>query len=547
MSFILFPKTISGRIRCYSIFMVLVPLIFITATLLFFIKSTTFKTARTELAEQVASHEIVIEEWLKERQDDVKFLAETEAVRSGDKSLIIPMLQKFDNTHDDINGVVWVDPTGFTRERAGLPSIDVSDREYFIQGRAGNPHVTKVLIGRASGKPLILFSHPVTTKGSKFGGVVFLAARLTAIDKLMKNLRFGNSGETYILNRDGYMLTESRYLNELKAQGRVKDSTIMEVKTSTRNLEAALVGKQPDGTYIDYRGTEVIGASRWVKDGNWLIISELGYNEVMAPIYSFVWIVFTGAALTLLILIPLSVRMVHSINVPLKNLTLIAGQMTKGIFNCECRLPEEISPPEEVIKLMDGFCAMQNKVDSTVQELQKSAITDQLTQLPNRRYLMKEGTRLVDIAIRAGQPCSLMIIDIDHFKIINDTYGHTVGDTVLKQMGKAFQEIVRTSDIVSRYGGEEFVVVAPGSGIESSKILAERLRKGIESRPFNNEKQPLHCTISIGVAHYATDIIFGLDAYEDMLARADKALYKAKDSGRNKVVLAEIQNTAEKE
>ena len=101
---------------------------------------------------------------------------------------------------------------------------------------------------------------------------------------------------------------------------------------------------------------------------------------------------------------------------------------------------------------------------------------------------------------------------------------------------------MRSSDIIARYGGEEFVVVAPGSDINSGRILAERLRHGIEARIFNNDAQPLTCTISIGVAHYATDIKFGVDAYEDMLARADNALYKAKDTGRNRVCIAEPHN-----
>ncbi|MDC7218201.1 MAG: diguanylate cyclase, partial [Spirochaetales bacterium] len=533
------------RIRWYSVLMVGVPLLFMTVMLIFFIKSAIFKTTRLELEEQVTSHKIVIEEWFRERQTDVKFLAENDALRSGQLNQIINLLSRYDSTHEDINGVIWVGPDGLARHSSSdqsTPSIDVNDREYFIQGRAGNPHVTEVIIGRSSGKPIILFSHPVTLKDGSFGGVVFLAARLTAIDKLMKNLWFGTTGETYILNREGYMLTESRFLEQLKSAGRVKDTAIMTIKTSTQSLEAAQVGIQPEGVYRDYRGAQVLGASQWVNDGRWLIVSEIDYSEVMKPIYSFLWIAIGGAFLTLLIIIPFAIKLIRSISIPLKRLSSVAQQMTKGEFDCECAETGVHHPPEEVTQLIDGFCAMQGKVDSTVQELQKSAVTDQLTRLPNRRYLMKEGARLVDIAIRAGQPCSLMIMDIDHFKVINDTYGHTVGDVVLQQMSKAFQDIIRSSDIIARYGGEEFVVVAPGSDIDSGKTLAERLRQGIEARFFNDEAQPLACTISIGVAHYATDIKFGVDAYEDMLARADKALYKAKDTGRNRICIAEPHN-----
>ncbi|NDV24378.1 diguanylate cyclase [Desulfovibrio sp. JC022] len=536
------PKTISSRIKCYSFFMVGVPLIFICIMLLFFIKSAIFKAAKKELAEQVTSHKTVIEEWFRERQNNVKFLAETEALRSGDLKRISPILQKFDDTHDDISIVILVGKDGIAGKHPAGPLIDVSDREYYIKGRAGKAHVTKVLTGRGSGNPIIIFSHPVTMEDGSFGGVVILGSRLTAIDKLMKNLRFGDTGETYILNRDGYMLTESRYATQLKTEGRIKNTAILEIKTSTKGFEAALTGSQHQGPYLDYRGAKVLGASQWIRDGRWLLVSEIDYNEALNPLYSFMLTAFSGAALTLLVLTPFAVRLIRSISIPLLQLNNVARQMTLGKFDCKCAEANMPSPPDEIKQLMEVFCSMQEKVDSTVQELQKSAVTDQLTGLPNRRYLMKEGARLVDIAIRARQPCSLMIMDIDHFKVINDTYGHTMGDVVLQQMSRSFQEIVRTSDIIARYGGEEFVVVAPGSDIDSGKILAERLRQGIEARTFNNEAQPLACTISIGVAHYATDIKFGADAYEDMLARADTALYDAKNTGRNKICIAEPHN-----
>ncbi|ACS78330.1 sensor domain-containing diguanylate cyclase [Maridesulfovibrio salexigens] len=540
-----FPITISSRIRWYSIIMVGVPLLFMTIMLIFFIKSAIFKATRQELEEQVTSHKIVIEEWFRERSSDVKFLAESESLRSGKLSQITPLLNLYDDTHDDISEVIWVGPDGTTRSHESIHSptaIGIRDREYFTKCQADPTLVPKIIVSESLDDPIILFSHPVTLQNGSFGGVVFLAARLTAINRLMKNLWFGKTGETYIINREGYMLTESRFLDELKSARRVKDTAIMVIKTNTKNIESALVGTQPEGAYLDYRGAEVLGASQWVKAGPWLIVSEIDYKEVMDPIYSFLWTAIGGAFLTLLIITPFSIKLIQSISIPLKRLSSVARQMTEGKFDCECTGTGVSHPPEEVTQLIDGFCAMQGKVDRTVQELQKSAVTDQLTGLPNRRYLMKEGTRLVDIAIRAGQPCSLMIMDIDHFKVINDTYGHTVGDIVLQQISKAFQEVVRSSDIIARYGGEEFVVVAPGSDIDSGRTLAERLRQSVEARIFNNDEQPLTCTISIGVSHYATDIKFGVDAYEDMLARADNALYKAKDTGRNRICIAEPHN-----
>ncbi len=539
----LVPDTVGARIRLYSIIMVGVPLVFATIVLIVFVKSAILKTAEEALVEQVSSHKVFIEEWFKGRQNDVKFLAELDVVKNVKPDQILPLFKQFSATHPDISAVVLIGPDGKTIVDSTTDIVvDVSDREYFIKARAGLPHVTKVIVGRTSGKAIIIFAHPVTLADGSFGGVVFLPAQLTAINELMLNLHFGKTGETYILNREGYMLTESRHLEELQAQGRVQKSSIMKVKNHSNVFEAGMVGDRPEGPYQDYRGSTVLGACEWTKGGSWLIVSELDYDEAIGPLYPFLWTIIGGFVVAMLLSSPIIIRLARSIEEPLARLSDMSAKMTRGDFDNTCSGMGMIKPPREVVQLFDAFCAMQEEVDETMNQLEKSAVTDQLTGLPNRRFLMSEGARLVDIAIRAKQPCTLFMMDIDHFKQINDTYGHTVGDTVLRQMGATFHHIVRTSDIVARYGGEEFAVVAPGSDLKSSRLLAERIRHGVAAQTFNTDEQPLACTISIGIAHYATDIKFGVDAYEDMIARADKALYEAKAAGRNSVVVNQLDD-----
>lgn len=532
----LFPDSVGGRIRLYSTLMVGVPLLFAAVVLIVFVRASILENVKQGLLEQAASHKVVIEEWCQEHERDVEFLAGMDVVRQCDVEKIKPLLERFDNTHSDISAAVMAGPDGKTIGASSTNIVvDVSDREYFIKARAGEAFVTKVLIGRTSGKPIIIFSHPVKRLDGSFGGLVFLASRLTAIDDLMNNLRFGESGETYLLNREGYMLTESRYQGELRRLGRIQTTSIMTVKNDTNVLHAGLIGKQPEKPYRDYRGVEVLGASQWTKDGTWLIVSEMGYREAIGPLYPFLWTIIGGFLIAITLLTPVFLRLARSITQPLARISEISLRMTRGEYDQTCFDVIPYSPPQEIDNLVEAFCAMQAKVDETVQELETSAVTDLLTGLPNRRFLMQEGARLVDIAIRAKQPCTLFMMDIDHFKSINDTYGHAVGDIVLKQVAQVFQDVLRASDIVARYGGEEFAVVAPGSDLESSRVLAERLRHEVAARIYNTEDQPLACTISIGVAHYAWDVRFGADAYEDMLARADKALYQAKDNGRNRV------------
>ncbi|HCY84807.1 MAG TPA: GGDEF domain-containing protein [Desulfobacteraceae bacterium] len=530
------PDTVAGRIRLYSILMACLPLLFVVIVLFFFIRNDTIADAQRTLVEQSESHKLFIEEWFQGRKNDAAFLAQLPAVRQGDLEQCRHIFKAFDETHEDISAVVMVGPNGKTVVNSiDSAVVDVSDRKYFIRARAGHPHVTKVITGRASGQPIIIFSHPLTRADGTFSGLVFLASRLTAINALMNNLRFGSTGETYILNREGYMLTESRYLDQLKSEGRVSDTAVMQIKTNAQILGDALAGLQPQGPYADYRGARVLGASQWTKGGSWLIVSEIDYAEAIRALNPFLAALLGGFIITLVCLIPVLLRLTHSISQPLELLNKVTRDMAAGKFQRSGVDLSFTDAPKEVGQLVDTFSSMHTRVEETLNRLEEAAVTDQLTGLPNRRFLMEEGARIVSIAVRAKQPCSLFMMDIDHFKKINDTYGHVVGDSVLKQIADALNDIARSTDIVARYGGEEFAVVAPGADMALARNLAERLRQGIASMTFNTDERPISCTVSIGIADNTGRARFGADEYEDMLARADKALYHAKTSGRNAV------------
>ena len=162
------------------------------------------------------------------------------------------------------------------------------------------------------------------------------------------------------------------------------------------------------------------------------------------------------------------------------------------------------------------------------------AVTDQLTGLHNRRYMVGQLEALVKRASLGGDPVACLLIDIDHFKKINDGYGHDVGDEVLREFAVRLASNVRAIDLPCRYGGEEFVVVMPDTKIEDAERIAERIRLHVAGSPFRvmNGSELLTVTISIGVA--AT--LGAADKPETLLKRADEAVYEAKASGRNKVI-----------
>ncbi len=192
----------------------------------------------------------------------------------------------------------------------------------------------------------------------------------------------------------------------------------------------------------------------------------------------------------------------------------------------------------EVIRDITDRVRTERELEEKTAELQaanrllsKVAVTDSLTQVYNRRHfdelLFKEIKRFKR---RKYAYLSLMMLDIDHFKRLNDEHGHLTGDIVLRDVAKMLREGVRETDTIARYGGEEFIIVLPDTHLDGAEHKAEKIRSNIARKEFPGQKGPLHITISIGVAAYHTG------DPQDLIRAADEALYRAKHEGRNRVI-----------
>lgn len=181
---------------------------------------------------------------------------------------------------------------------------------------------------------------------------------------------------------------------------------------------------------------------------------------------------------------------------------------------------------DEDKKNIDSFLSISADITAKM-ELEKMASIDKLTDIYNRRMIDQFLQVEIEIASRHNEELSLMIIDIDHFKHVNDNYGHLVGDMVLSQLSKIISDNLRNSDIFGRYGGEEFLIICPKTNKDGAFILAEKLRIIVNDFTFDEVG---HKTVSIGIAEFQTD-----DTIETLFKKADEALYEAKNSGRNRV------------
>lgn len=175
----------------------------------------------------------------------------------------------------------------------------------------------------------------------------------------------------------------------------------------------------------------------------------------------------------------------------------------------------------------------------TIKEIELKAVlaqaeevshTDALTFLPNRRQIIGDLQREVIFADRYGTPLTISILDIDHFKKINDTYGHTVGDEVLRSLASELRDHIRYPDTIGRYGGEEFLIVLPHSTVKAATEQAERLCRHVRSLQIKTGDLEISLTVSIGIAQYMVH----KEDWQALFRRADAALYQAKNSGRDR-------------
>lgn len=244
--------------------------------------------------------------------------------------------------------------------------------------------------------------------------------------------------------------------------------------------------------------------------------------------------IFVAASLLILVIGAIIYGSRHVVTRPLRLLQRFASNM-----GTQQQLPAHLIARHDEVGLLAqeltsanaALLAQREQISQRTMELEHDSYTDALTGLSNRRHLFSEGIRLYERWRREGTGVAVLMIDIDHFKRINDEHGHQSGDDVLAEVARILKQQCRPYDLVARYGGEEFVVMleasSPGSGVST----AQRIRQSIFTNPVKLANMELRITVSIGVVEGNS-----LGDFDSTLRKADEALYQAKDSGRNRIV-----------
>lgn len=366
-------------------------------------------------------------------------------------------------------------------------------------------------------EPTMFFGVPI------FGEDKVVAAYLARVDpkrdftRIVGIARFGGTGDPYVIDRQGNILTESRFRSDLVEIGLIEDHETAVLNVQTRDPGCNMMegcrpklkrSKQPltkmaasltrgdknydvEG-YNDYRGVPVVGAWVWNSDHSYGLVIEQDVSEAFEKFYT------------------------------IRKIFITSFLFVTALFS------------------FYAFLAVQNNRELNIEIAQRIQLEKDLTHLATTDNLTGAFNRakfdsIIDIevarAIRFEHDLTLIMMDIDFFKAINDKYGHLVGDKVLKDLAVIVNKVIRVTDSFVRWGGEEFMILAVETELTEAFEVADRLRHKIEHHDFEGVAGKV--TVSFGVAMYKES-----ESVDEFLTRADDALYRAKDSGRNKVIKA---------
>jgi diguanylate cyclase (GGDEF)-like protein len=398
-------------------------------------------------------------------------------------------------------------------------------------------------------------SVPMKDVNDRSSGRLFAIIDLDLLGPTLQSWELGQSANVFIVDQANRILTSHKGLDA--------GAEYMVDGQSGNTKDPILFGVSH---YVNVRDIRVVGTQIEFPRFGWTLVLEQPYDDAFAPVMTSIGRV-AGLNLAIVLIVSLvASRLARSFVKPLDALSLAAKRLSEGERGVE--IGEIHFSSDEVNVLTRTFNEMSRGLSRNAIELEDShqavesanalltakndellnmnlvleqlSITDCLTKLHNHRYFQEAFSRECKRSIRSQGPLSLILIDIDFFKKWNDRLGHAGGDEILRHLAEVLNVSVRETDILTRYGGEEFALIALNTNLEGATALGEKIRQAVEADEFvtdvPSEKEQL--TISVGVACFSGD-------RKQLFAEADAALYEAKDSGRNRVVTAPAASPAE--
>jgi diguanylate cyclase (GGDEF)-like protein len=398
-------------------------------------------------------------------------------------------------------------------KRTNLDSVN----KVFLTGK---PVVTGLIRGAVTGRSLISIDIPVTLNGR----TVYDLGMTLPIDRFSRLLLDQHLPNEWV----GTIVDD----NELVV-ARTRQAEIFVGQQTRRDLAAARRGRS-DGimTVVNLEGIAVLDAFNRSSISGWSVVIGVPMDSLFAEIWRWLsWTIAIGVSLSA-VGVGLALFMGRLIAHSIRSLIDPALALGRGEPIAVAPLPfQETNQLGEALN--KAFDLLQERAAETI-EADNRANTDDLTGVASRRHFFDLAEQEFARSSRYGFPLAVLMMDVDHFKKVNDRFGHAIGDKLLRHLVENTADVLRENDIIGRVGGEEFAVLLPHTDEEGASALAERLCERIGQAVLVTEEGKLICTISIGIGLRTRDVV----SFDTMLRKADEALYRAKAGGRNRVALS---------
>ncbi|HBZ69293.1 MAG TPA: hypothetical protein DEP35_05955 [Deltaproteobacteria bacterium] len=497
-----------------------------------------------------------VEAWLSAGQSDVEARAGTPALRASLRSgaegaeirRALDLAAQSGHPLTATRALILLHPSGVVAATWG-ESIPLPSELLRNLGALTEPEIGWVR--RPSGEPLVLASAPVRAADAGVAAVLVVLLRTDALGPVLA----GDGEEPFtritLVGADGRGITSTEPDGGATC-GAGTDQTGDSACADERRSwgEAKLPPPAPAGRAVsDYQtpsGERVIGAARPLTRLDWTVVAEEPFDRAFEPVLSVVTRIFVCDLVIVLLFSFLAYKITAAIVQPIEALSDGARRISRGELDLEIpdtRGNDEIGlltrtfndmtrklrkNQSEIEAAIYQLTVQKQELERANEQLSQLSITDGLTKLHNHRFFQDHLTREIKRVQRSGDPLSILLVDIDDFKRLNDRLGHAAGDELLTRIARIMDESMRASDLLARYGGEEFVILAGNTDLAGASTLAEKVREAVAEKSFLlDESMRLEkVTVSVGVAQYKGD-------RKAFFQAADRALYRAKGQGKN--------------
>ena len=500
------------------------------------------KVAQELLAQSAqTSREMAI--WLKERLYDLRVFASSyevsgnldrltpEAAGSPTRGRLYEYLGSLHERFTDFDLLLVLDLQGrVVASSAPTTSAVRLPTDWLRTLRVENQLVGDAYWDPVAGKEKLIVAVPVQRLDGRVIGAFAAELNLRPVQRVLRTFATDSTTAIYLLNAEGGVVATSREAS----------STPMKATLRRAALQRLAQGEGDAISYLSFTGNRVVGSLKRVPQGPWSVLAETPADKAFREVNRFRNLAMLVMASLLVVAAAGAYRFGVIIVRPLDRLIEGARKVAAGQLDVDLPVAgsDEVGYLTKVFngmvwRLREGRQELDAKNETLRQqneELEKLSLTDGLTGLANRRFLVQQLNEEALRFRRTKKEFSILMADVDHFKQYNDTFGHPAGDEVLKKVARILETAVRELDCVARYGGEEFCVMLPETSAPGAAILAERICERVAAAEFPGQK----ITLSLGIASLPDNG----DTPDAVIAAADEALYQAKHEGRNRVVQA---------